>query len=196
MSRARLSIIGLYDWDSTIFDYLTVPENVEKQKLINLIMYRLAELEVIYPDSDTMKSCIRYWSAAHSDEWGRMAKALQADYEPIENYDRREEWNDSAEGTNSSTGTSSNQSDSTSKATGYNSGDLVTVGSASGTGTGTASSSSQAQSSSQHSGRVHGNIGVTTNQQMIESEISLRTKYDIYDIIIEEFKREFCILVY
>lgn len=44
--------------------------------------------------------------------------------------------------------------------------------------------------------RVHGNIGVTTSQQMIESEISLRAKYDIYKIISREFEREFLVQIY
>ena len=44
--------------------------------------------------------------------------------------------------------------------------------------------------------RVHGNIGVTTSQQMIESEMSLRAKYDIYKIISREFEREFLVQVY
>lgn len=44
--------------------------------------------------------------------------------------------------------------------------------------------------------RIHGNIGVTTSQQMIESEISLRAKYDIYKIISREFEREFLVQIY
>ena len=44
--------------------------------------------------------------------------------------------------------------------------------------------------------RVHGNIGVTTSQQMIESEMSLRAKYDIYKIISREFEREFLVQIY
>lgn len=47
-----------------------------------------------------------------------------------------------------------------------------------------------------HSGRVSGNIGVTTSQQMIESELRLRLGYNLYDIIADEFKRRFCILIY
>lgn len=43
---------------------------------------------------------------------------------------------------------------------------------------------------------IHGNIGVTTSQQMIESEISLRAKYDIYKIISREFEREFLVQIY
>lgn len=44
--------------------------------------------------------------------------------------------------------------------------------------------------------RVHGNIGVTTSQQMLESELSLRSKYDIYKIISKEFEREFLVQIY
>lgn len=47
-----------------------------------------------------------------------------------------------------------------------------------------------------HSGRVSGNIGVTTSQQLIESELRLRLGYNLYDIIADEFKRRFCILIY
>lgn len=48
--------------------------------------------------------------------------------------------------------------------------------------------------SNKHSGHLHGNIGVTTNQQMIESEIQLRSSYSIYLIIYNDIVRELCIL--
>lgn len=44
--------------------------------------------------------------------------------------------------------------------------------------------------------RIHGNIGVTTSQQMIEAEMSLRVEYDIYRTITMEFEREFLIQIY
>lgn len=44
--------------------------------------------------------------------------------------------------------------------------------------------------------RIHGNIGVTTAQQMITEEIELRVKYDIYRIIAREFEREFLVQIY
>lgn len=42
---------------------------------------------------------------------------------------------------------------------------------------------------------THGNIGVTTNQQMVEAELKLR-QYDIYKLITNEFIDTFCIGVY
>ena len=42
---------------------------------------------------------------------------------------------------------------------------------------------------------THGNIGVTTNQQMVRAEVALR-QTDIYSIIVNEFIDKFCIGVY
>lgn len=44
--------------------------------------------------------------------------------------------------------------------------------------------------------RTHGNIGVTTSQQMIESEMELRIKYPFYNILAREFEHEFLVEVY
>lgn len=43
---------------------------------------------------------------------------------------------------------------------------------------------------SHHSGRVHGNIGVTTTQQMLQSELDVQ-RFNIYDEIAIIFMREF-----
>lgn len=46
-----------------------------------------------------------------------------------------------------------------------------------------------------YSSHIHGNIGVTTNQQMITAELELR-KFDIYSDIAARFEREFIVQVY
>lgn len=46
-----------------------------------------------------------------------------------------------------------------------------------------------------HKAHMRGNIGVTTTQQMIEQQRKIVT-YNIIDTIVEDFKRQFCILVY
>ena len=43
--------------------------------------------------------------------------------------------------------------------------------------------------------RAHGNIGVTTTQQMIEQERDM-AKFNIFQFILDEFKQRFCVLVY
>ena len=46
-----------------------------------------------------------------------------------------------------------------------------------------------------HRGRVHGNIGVTTSQQMLQQELDLGY-WNIYSRITDMFLKEFCIMIY
>ena len=43
---------------------------------------------------------------------------------------------------------------------------------------------------------IHGNIGVTTSQQMLESELELSPKINTINYVVNSFKMRFCILVY
>lgn len=44
--------------------------------------------------------------------------------------------------------------------------------------------------------RAYGNIGVTTNQQMLKEEMMIRQNVNLYDVLAEMFFREFCVYVY
>ena len=46
-----------------------------------------------------------------------------------------------------------------------------------------------------HSGRMYGNIGVTTSQQMLQSELDI-ARWNMYEHIADLFASEFCIMVY
>ena len=46
-----------------------------------------------------------------------------------------------------------------------------------------------------HESHAHGNIGVTTTQKLIREQRDIEL-FNLYDIIIEDFKMRFCILVY
>lgn len=48
---------------------------------------------------------------------------------------------------------------------------------------------------SAHKGKIYGNIGVTTTQQMIEAQRKV-VEYNIIDTIIADFKRQFCLMIY
>ena len=68
------------------------------------------------------------------------------------------------------------------------------------TNTGSGSDTTQTDYGKQHTEtentHIHGNIGVTSTQELIDSEMSLRAKYDIYKIISKEFEREFLVQIY
>lgn len=174
--KATMSVLGLYNYNDTLFDDLQLPDAVDADNVISNILLELAELEVIYPAWITMHRAIYEWSNSRVSSWERMLQALSADYDPIENYDRREEWKD---GANSNGGYQN-------KVAGFNIGDQ----------TDSSSSTQQTQSSSEHAGRIHGNIGVTMAQQMIQAELNMRAVNDIVQIIVNEFKKRFCIMVY
>ena len=46
-----------------------------------------------------------------------------------------------------------------------------------------------------HEGRIHGNIGVTTSQQMLEAELKI-AEWNIYEHITDLFLSEFIIPIY
>ena len=46
-----------------------------------------------------------------------------------------------------------------------------------------------------HSGRMYGNIGVTTSQQMLQSELDI-ARWNMYEHIADLFASEFCLMVY
>ena len=52
------------------------------------------------------------------------------------------------------------------------------------------------ESGNTHNSRIHGNIGVTTSQQMLEQELEVSPKLNVINYIIESFKNRFCLLVY
>ena len=47
-----------------------------------------------------------------------------------------------------------------------------------------------------HTGHRHGNIGVTSNQQLIEAELNLLKHFDIYRYIAELFEAEHMLMIY
>lgn len=177
-----LTTRGMYNYHPTLFDGLTVPDYWDKDTLIGVILQYTDEREVLYSNPDVYEVAIMHWGNSNLGQWQRLAKALQVEYEPLENFDRREEYTDMS----SDKGTGKSNSESTGKATGYNSGALVAVdGSESSANTDTLT-----EHTSSHAGRLHGNIGVTTSQQMLQSEIDIR-KYNWYNEVGKEFANRF-----
>lgn len=88
--RACLSIRGLWNWDRRILDGLQVPEGINREDVINTILSEAAELEVIYPDWEVMYHEIETWSRTMQYTWTRWLMSVEAEYNPIHNYDRTE----------------------------------------------------------------------------------------------------------
>lgn len=194
--RATISILGLYNLNDTLFDDLVIPENMDSDLLINNLVTELAELELIYSDFNFMKFMIGVWSRKELPTWERVYKASTKIYDPIENYDRIEEWHDNLN-SNSAVNSSMNGNGSTQHdVAGFNATALVNASKDTNTDSNTGFSSDTSASTGSHTGRVHGNIGVTTSQQMLQSELDIAPKLNPYDFIINSFKNRFCLQVY
>jgi hypothetical protein len=175
-----------------------VPDGMDKELIINNILLECAEMEIIYPEPDIMKNAIGLWSNKQLESWERMYKAMQLEYDPIYNYDRFEEWLDSNTATtHSNTNSNLNRKGSTKhQVNAFNSGITDSnIDSIDNTDTDNTNTNSNNSAIGAHSGHLYGNIGVTTSQQMLQSEIDI-SKFIVQDYIIEQFKERFCLLVY
>lgn len=279
MATAKITLIGFNNYmesvNDDLFKNLSVPEGIDKDLLVNNILLKGGEFEILYAEPYFMQNMIGVWSGKWQRTMQRWVNALSIDYNPLENYDRMEDWTDDAskvasashdetssnstsnvginthsdskDGTNSEEtsrnenavaadfSTSKGNGNTTNKRSAYNTSDYsnhdlsdasssaennstgVTSADGKTETTGKANESNSASdilqnqsdadeskkmntnsidnSSSTHKGRLHGNIGVTTSQQMLEAELDI-SKWNLYDEIADLFISEFCIYLY
>lgn len=218
--RSSLSLRGMYEYDNSIFAGINLPDEVKYEDFVYLLLTETEDLEVLYPEPQFLKDAIRFWGRLMRPSWEAMAKALYADYKPLENYNRTEDWTDNGTRTDNLTETNNggttgsgtvggtNGSTTTISKKGYNSGSWVAgeKEEVSGSVSNTTSDSTTSNNTRTNTGtvgnvvtrhgNVHGNIGVTSSQQMIEQEVQLRISHQLANIIINQFKLKFCLLVY
>lgn len=200
MRRATLTILGLYQWDPTIFDDMQLPDAIDRNTLIGNIVLECAGLEITLPNAEIFKNMLTTWSNSRIDAWSKMVTALQSQYNALHNYDRTETHTDkwSNDSTKNMVQSSGGSDTTTNKTAAYNGDALATAGENKTAYGGTANTTNTDKDSGtrDYTIKAYGNIGVTTSQQMLESEMKLRGQYDIYSIIVSEFRDKFCILIY
>lgn len=186
--RSTMSILGLYQWDDTIFDNMVLPDGLDSSLAVDSILFECAELEIMYSDPDWMKALIGMWSERELPVWERLFKAISKEYDPLENYNRTEIANQKDTGSSAASGSATTNH----KVTGYNDGTLVDQNQ----DVGSSSSEGSSTLNTQRISNVKGNIGVTTSQQMLNQELDVAKRTDIYLYITESFKNRFCLMVY
>lgn len=188
---ATLSLLGLYQYNPQLFDGLRLPAEVDKNILVDNLLAECAEFEILYPDPFFLANMIGVWSEKEFATWEKLANTLKLEYDPISNYDRTEEWDN----TNNSNIKNNGNTVGTDvkKVAGYNNENFAN--SEEFNNTVVTNIESKADASDKRRGHIYGNIGVTTTQQMIEEERRV-VKFNITDYIIDSFKRRFCLLIY
>lgn len=215
-----MTLIGLYAYDHSLFDSMQLPDGIDKDLLIDSILTRGGEYEVIYPNPVFLKESIGSWSSRWHSVFERWLKATNdmAEINPLENYDRYEDWTDTnsskstdeMHGTGNTKGTDGTTANSNTSGTdtvsAYDSSSLVNnTGTNQSNWTNTNSSTNTdsktdtmstaiTDGKNTHGGHIHGNIGVTTAGAMFHEFYDIMGKYgNIYDTIATVFLQAFVI---
>lgn len=159
---------------------------VEDTQMRELMLNYYITQDMAYPDESLMVLKLQNKANLISEYWNKMYSLKSIEYQPIENYDRYEDITETGKsnGSSKSSGTSLysefpmesplkksvNNTDSNSSA------------------------NSEANTDTTHKAHIHGNIGVTTSQQMLESEINLQKQLSMLkQLYIKEYEDLFII---
>lgn len=80
--------------DQTLFDLLELPDLIDKETVVDNILLQGGEFEVVYADPEFMRNAIGMWGRKHYYTFEKWATAQALTYNPLENYDRIEDWQD------------------------------------------------------------------------------------------------------
>lgn len=191
-----LSTLGMFNYDDTLFDELSIPSGVDKELLIDSILFETAELEILYSDFDYLKKLIGLWSNRELATWEKLNELFNEEYNPLYNVDAYETLTENRDLYGTSTDTHNRDETNTNQVSGFNNESFknseknitdenITIDGAT-TDKGTITTTN----------RRYGNIGVTMNQQMVEAELRVRPKMNIINYITNSYKNRFCLLVY
>ena len=181
--QSWISITGLYNYDPTIFDDMYLPAEMDKDLTVSNILLECAELEVLLPDPDVMKQAITFWSHAQASVWDKLWNTTQFEYNPIWNKDGVIKETETRDLASTLDGTDTDQRSAYNASTFQNQEKTILDHDSTDTGTIT------------REREEHGNIGVTTTQQMIREEREV-SQFNMYDYIVRSFKERFCLMVY
>lgn len=171
-----------------------IPLNIQSGDLYMMWVLKYSSFNYISDDVAEIKRYVDILSKIYSNRFTKSVNALLTEYNPIENYNSTETENIVISGENSSTSeisttatgetTTSTTGETTETLSPYDSENFNNNAKNNSSGLTTENSSSNDNSSNTMSGtssqtnartlKRSGNIGVTTSQQMIQSEIELR----------------------
>ena len=111
-----MTLIGLmkyyesnyHGYGKDLFDLLNLPEGIDKNTVINNILMKGGDFEVLYPNADYTRAFIGVWGQKWYRTFDKWVTALSIEYEPLYNFDRYEEYEDNGTLSNTKTGTLNN----------------------------------------------------------------------------------------
>lgn len=212
---ATMSIPGLYEYDPTIFDGLTLPTAADitneadkvsnpfvpdKQTFINWLCLQLAEVSLVYASAPVIKTMIGIWSDVRLPVWKAVYNTLLYKYNPI--------WNKDGKKTETHDLTIIDDYVVTDMKT-ENGGNVANEVTGYDTNTYSPNTRQVIDTDSTQNGKTKnthtdkgtlvtqegGNIGVTMTQEMIRQQRDV-VEFNLYDYILNDFKQQFCVMVW
>lgn len=215
INRSKSIFNAIKDTSSQPFEWLTQANadildieyymNHSGEKKISPMFEKLLSLTGVNAMQQLAKVIINKFE----DKWNKLYKAfIESEYEPLENYSMEEVetpniTKDSTTNQSTKVETSTENDTTEGERYGFNSATPVPTGKATRNGTVTvegASDDNESHTVDTETGTRtltrHGNIGVTTSQQMLTSEVTLRTNYNFVEMLYKDVDSVLTLLVY
>lgn len=196
MLQPRMTLYGMYQYDPTLFDGVTLPEGMDKTLMVNQIIRQSGDLFPYYQVPPEVKTAITEWFTRRKSNFAKLWQGFTAEYNPIENYDRHEDSTETPNITHTLVNSGEDASTNEADVQGYNATEYVPNSRTKSNGTSSTNGTDTETGTRAYTSRIHGNIGVTTSAQMLEGELALRRSLDIYALIAAEFETDNLIQVY
>lgn len=198
-------------YDETMLDGMVVPDGIDRDDVIACIIEQYGQQPLVHPDPEYMRKYVPLWSKRRLGIWTKLLETTQLEYNPIDNYDRTEEITEHRE--------TGRQIDTTTTATGddvtessnntehqvsaenvytYQPDSKDTSGESMSVRRTTDTSGNVGETGTDsftHLNHTHGNIGVTTSQQMIEAQRKV-VRYSLIEEIAADYRDAYCLSIY
>lgn len=182
MEMARLNFFDILTLKPNFFDDADIDERLDKDEIKMAILARCGDLLPLYTHSDMFKAFSDSFFKQRKGIISKLIDTTEFEYNPIDNYDRTEEIDRKINGK------SNNKNNQENKVAAYDSEEYQNKDKVS------ADSETIDSNNEVTTIHTHGNIGVTTTQEMIQKERKVAL-FNVYQWLAIEFEQNFFIRV-
>lgn len=204
------NVCNLYGYDD-VFKDIEINEKLDKDTLINTILDNCAMYEPIYPELEILNMKIKVFFKKHKIEFDKLvylySLKYEQDYNPIWNKDGTKTHIETTERSKDNTVDNSHNSiindagEDINQVSAYDSNGFSNDSKTTNTNKRNENGNNNTRGNEKENIKLSiediekGNIGVTTTADMINQEIDLQSKFNVYEVIARMFFDELCLHV-
>lgn len=204
------NVCNLYGYDE-VFKDIEINEKLDKDTLINSIMDVCGMNEPIYPEIEILQIKVQYFFKKHKEQFDKLvylySLKYDKDYNPIWNKDGTKTHSETTERIkdntvdNSHNNSINDNGEDINQVSAYDSSGFSNDSKTTNTNNRNESGNDKTSGKEKENIKLtiedieKGNIGVTTTADMINQEIDLQSKFNVYELIARMFFDELCLHV-